>query len=58
MRFASFCFQYDNIYYAKYIRGEWWGEEEGIQINKTISLCLGETPGIQSGPAASEDYQG
>ena len=25
MRFASFCFQYDNIYYAKYIRGEWWG---------------------------------
>ena len=31
-------------------------EEEGIQINKTISLCLGETPGIQSGPPPSEDY--
>ena len=26
LRFASFCFQYDdNIYYVKYIRGEWWG---------------------------------
>ena len=25
LRFASFCFQYDNIYYVKYIRGEWQG---------------------------------
>ena len=32
------------------------GGEEGIQINKTISLCRGETGGIQSGPPASQDY--
>ena len=32
------------------------GGEEGIQINKTISLCRGGNLGIQSAPPASPDY--
>ena len=34
-------FQYDTIYYVKYILWEWQGWR--IQINRTISLCRGET---------------
>ena len=56
LRFASFCFQYDNIYYAKYIRGEWWG---GRNSDKQDYIIMsGGRLSIQSAPAASQDYYG